>query len=319
MQPPIPSKVMHRMTVISSNAFPAAFVALVIIASIAYPHFRTLDNLRNILVFASIPLIVALGQTIVIIGRGIDLSVGSMMALSGAVFSVLFMNQGVPMGLAFLICVVLGAAVGGSFNGFIITKLRVYMLIVTLGSFAIFRSQANVVLHGVTITIYSDTLEWLVHGEIGPLPVVLSLAAVLCAIVWVVLRATTFGRMLYAVGSNPTAARLAGIPVDRVLIIAYGLCAALAAIAGVLAVGQLGSAQPTIGVGTELLSISAVILGGTRLSGGWGGAGGTLIGVLFLGTLTNVLVLTGASSYWQGTMSGLVLVVAVALDRTRRD
>lgn len=299
-------------------AFPLALIAIILFGLVSYEQFRSWDNVRNVLTFASIPFIVAIGQTLVVVARGADLSVGSMIALSGAVFGALYVNHQYSFLLTLAICIALGAMLGAA-NGLVITKLRVSFIIVTLGTFAIFRSQADIVLGGTSITVYHPTLDWLTNGQLGRIPVLIVIAASLYVVMLLLLRGTTYGRAVYAVGANPEAARLAGISVHRVIIIGYAICAALAAFAGVLTVGQLGSAQPTAGVGAELNSLAAVLLGGTRFSGGHGGVTGTLMGVLFLGVLINLLLIAGVNSFWQGTASGLVLIAAVALDRTRRD
>jgi len=317
----VPAGIRERLPPIRFQqfAFPLALLTMILIGVVLYPQFRTSANVRSVLTFASIPLIVALGQTIVVLGRGADLSVGSMIALSGAVLGELFVIKGVPFALTFVICLVLGVGLGAAANGLIITKLRVSFIIVTLGTFSIFRSLADVIINGTSITVYNPTLDWMANGQIGSIPVLIVTAALFYLIVLFVLRGTTYGRSVYAVGANPEAARLSGIPVHRVIITGYAICAGLAAFAGILTVGQLGSAQPTAGVSAELNSLAAVLLGGTRFSGGHGGVTGTVMGVLFLAILTNLLLIAGVNSFWQGTASGIVLIAAVALDRTRRD
>jgi ribose transport system permease protein len=298
--------------------FPLALVALICIGSILYPTFRTTDNFRNILTFASVGFIVALGETLVLLGRAVDLSVGSMVALSGTVFAKVYLS-GQSVWVSILAALGIGFGLGFFVNGLIITKFRVSFLIVTLGTFAIFRSQANVLLAGQSLTVDSSVLDWLANGRIGPIPSLVVQAAVIYFVMLVLLRATTFGRAVYAVGANPSAARVAGIPVDRVVMISFAICGGLAAYAGIIVVGQLGSAQPTAGTGMELIAIAAVLVGGTRLSGGYGGVTGTVVGVLFLSVLTSVLLSAGVSSFWLGTVSGTVLILAVALDRSRRE
>ncbi len=162
-------------------------------------------------------------------------------------------------------------------------------------------------------------LDNLANGRWLGVPALVWVAGLLYVATVLLLRCTGFGRSLYAVGSNPVAARLAGLPVDRVVIIAFALCAVLASFAGLLIVGQLGSAQPTAGAGLEMSSLAAVLLGGTRFSGGNGNVTRTLFGVLFLGILNNILFIAGVSSFWQGTASGVVLIAAVAIDRSRKE
>jgi ribose transport system permease protein len=213
----------------------------------------------------------------------------------------------------------LGLALGGIVNGLLITKARISFFIVTLGTFSLFRSQAQVLLGGESLTVPSPLLSELANGRIGPIPTVVVVAAAIFAIVLFVQRGTTFGRSLYATGANPIAARLVGIQTDRVRIISFAVCSLLASVAGLLTVGQIGSAQPSAGAGLDLSALAAVLLGGTRFSGGYGGVGSTLMGVLFIATLNNALAIAGVDSFWQGTAAGLVLIAAVAIDRTREE
>jgi ribose transport system permease protein len=304
--------------VVGQAAFPIALALLIVVGFAAYPTFRTTDNFLNVLSFSSVLFIVALGQTLVVLGRGVDLSVGSMVGLSGAVFAVLLLH-GWSWLLAAVAVVVLGLAFGLLVHGLLITKLRISFLIVTLGTFSILRSLSQVVLGGESKTVDAPALDTLANARLAGIPNLVLLAAVLYVLAVLLLRMTSYGRSLYAVGSNPESARLAGIPIARVIIVAYGICGLFAALAGLLTVGQIGSAQPTAGAGVELASIAAVLLGGTRFSGGFGSVTRTLFGVLFLGVLNNLLFIGGVSSFWQGTASGLVLIAAVAADRSRRD
>lgn len=312
-----------RVPVLQRYAFPAALGALVLYGMVALPQFRTLATMRNILAFSAILFIMALGQTIVVISRGVDLSVGSMAGFAGAVFAT-FVSRGWDLGLDAAIVGIVAAlaaavAIGAGFNGLLITRGRISFLIVTLGSFSILRSQVNVILDGRSVTVAIPLMNDIVNSRTFGIPNVVLFAAGAYLLVVALLRGTVYGRALYVVGANPDAARIAGIRVDRVVTIAYGLSAVFAAGSGLLLVGQLGSAQVSAGAGMELTSIAAVLLGGTRFSGGHGGATHTLLGVLFLGTLNSVLVIAGVSSFWQGTASGLVLIAAVAIDRTRED
>ena len=296
--------------------FPTALVALIVVGVSVNDSFRTFDNFRNVFTFAAIGLIIALGETLVILARAIDLSVGSMVALSGAVFAKLYVD-GMHIALAGAVAVALGVLLGVTLHGLVITKLKVSFLIVTLGTFAIFRSQANVLLEGQSFTVDNSGLNWLANGRIGPIPVLVLQAAIVYVVLLFLLRATTFGSAVYAIGANPDAARVAGIPVDRVLIAIFGICAGLAAYGGIMTVAQIGSAQPTAGIGLELVAIGGVLVGGTRFSGGEGGVTGTVVGVLFLAILSNLLLLVGVNSFWIGTATGFVLIGAVALDRSR--
>lgn len=296
---------------------PVALITLVTYGMIMFPTFRAPTTLINILMFSSILLIVSVGQTFVVIGRGADLSVGSMVGLSGAVMAILILDGWPPL-FAGIGALLLGCAIG-VMHGLLVTKLRISFLIVTLGTYAILRSQAQVLLQGQSKSVSVPFLETLATGRVAGIPNLVIVALLVYVIATLVLRGTGYGRALYAVGSSPEAARLAGIPVARVTIIAFVISALLAAFAGLLTVGTLGSAQTTAGTGMELAALSAVLLGGTRFSGGFGSATRTLFGVLFLGVLNSILFAGGISSFWQGTASGLVLIAAVALDRTRKD
>lgn len=304
-------------THLTDLVLPLALIGLVTFGVIMFPAFRQPTTLVNILMFSSILLIVAVGETFVVIGRGADLSVGSMVGLSGAVLAILVIDGWPPL-LAALGALLLGVAIGVA-HGLLITKLKISFLIVTLGTFALLRSQVQVLLNGQSKSVSVPFLEFLANGRTGPIPNLVIVAVIVYIAATLILRCTGFGRALYAVGSSPEAARLAGIPVARVTIIAFALSALTAAFAGLLTVGTLGSAQTTAGTGMELAALSAVLLGGTRFSGGFGSATRTLFGVLFLGVLNSTLFAAGISSFWQGTASGLVLIAAVALDRTRKD
>ncbi len=296
---------------------PAALLALIVAGLLLFPSFRSVTSFINILTFSSLLLIVAIGQTFVVIGRAADLTVGSMVGFSGAVFAVLFIS-GIPAILAAALALVIGSLLG-FVQGLLITKLRISFLIVTLGLFALLRSQVQVLLNGQSKNVDVPWLQTLATGRIGIIPNLVIIAVIVFIIATLVLRGTSFGRALYAVGASPETARLAGIPVARVVIISFVICAFAASIAGLLTVGTLGSAQTTAGTGMEMTALSAVLLGGTRFSGGFGSATRTLFGVLFLGVLNSLLFAAGVSSFWQGTASGLVLILAVALDRTRKD
>lgn len=318
---PAPSTGLRTLAFLRRQAtdliLPAALIALIIVGLILFPSFRSVGNFVNILTFSSILMIVAIGETFVVIGRGADLSVGSMVGFSGAILAVLIIDGWPPL-LAAVAAVMFSTAIGFA-QGLLITKLKISFLIVTLGAFAILRSQVQVILQGQSKTVSIPFLETLATGRIGIIPnlVLVALAAYLVATF--VLRGTGYGRALYAVGASPEAARLAGIPTARVTTIAFVISAFAASIAGLLMVGSLGSAQTTAGSGMEMTALSAVLLGGTRFSGGFGSATRTLFGVLFLGILNSILYAAGVSSFWQGTASGLVLIAAVALDRTRKD
>jgi ribose/xylose/arabinose/galactoside ABC-type transport system permease subunit len=296
---------------------PLALAIIIIFGLVLFPSFRSVSTFVNILTFSAVLLIVAVGQTFVVISRGADLSVGSMVGLSGAILAVLVITGLDPL-VAALAALAIGVAIGIT-QGLLIAKLRISFLIVTLGSFAILRSQVQVILGGQSKTLSVPFLDELANGRVGPIPNLVIVAVIVYAAATFVLRCTGFGRALYAVGSSPEAAKIAGIRASRVTVAAFAISAGTAAFAGLLTLGTLGSAQSTAGSGMEMVALSAVLLGGTRFSGGFGSATRTVFGVLFLGVLNSLLFAAGVSSFWQGTASGLVLIAAVALDRTRKD
>ncbi|MCG3084226.1 ribose ABC transporter permease [Anoxybacillus sp. LAT_35] len=290
---------------------------LCIVLTFLSDSFFTLDNWLNILRQVSINALIAFGMTFVILTGGIDLSVGSVLALSSA-FAAGLMANGMNGVFAMMIGISAGLAMG-ALNGVIITKGRVAPFIATLATMTIFRGATLVYTEGRPITGFSDELAFQMIGRgyfLGiPVPVVLMLVAYV--LLYVVLKKTTFGRHTYAIGGNEEATRLSGIRVDRLKIWIYSLTGGLAALAGLILTSRLNSAQPTAGTAYELDAIAAVVLGGTSLSGGRGWIFGTLIGALIIGVLNNGLNLLNVSSFYQQVIKGVVILLAVILDRRK--
>lgn len=290
---------------------------LCIVLTFLSDSFFTLDNWLNILRQVSINALIAFGMTFVILTGGIDLSVGSVLALSSA-FAAGLMANGMNGVFAMMIGISAGLAMG-ALNGVIITKGRVAPFIATLATMTIFRGATLVYTEGRPITGFSDELAFQMLGRgyfLGiPVPVVLMLVAYV--LLYVVLKKTTFGRHTYAIGGNEEATRLSGIRVDRLKIWIYSLTGGLAALAGLILTSRLNSAQPTAGTAYELDAIAAVVLGGTSLSGGRGWIFGTLIGALIIGVLNNGLNLLNVSSFYQQVIKGVVILLAVILDRRK--
>lgn len=290
---------------------------LCIVLTFLSDSFFTLDNWLNILRQVSINALIAFGMTFVILTGGIDLSVGSVLALSSA-FAAGLMANGMNGVFAMMIGISAGLAMG-ALNGVIITKGRVAPFIATLATMTIFRGATLVYTEGRPITGFSDELAFQMIGRgyfLGiPVPVVLMLVAYV--LLYVVLKKTTFGRHTYAIGGNEEATRLSGIRVDRLKIWIYSLTGGLAALAGLILTSRLNSAQPTAGTAYELDAIAAVVLGGTSLSGGRGWILGTLIGALIIGVLNNGLNLLNVSSFYQQVIKGVVILLAVILDRRK--
>lgn len=293
------------------------FALLTIILSILSPNFLSLDNILNIFRQVSINALIAFGMTFVILTGGIDLSVGSMLALSAALTAG-FMAGGMDPILAMLIGLLAGALMG-AFNGFVITKGKVAPFIATLATMTIFRGLALVYTEGRPITGLSKDLSFELMGRgyfFGiPVPVIWMLISY--AILYFILKKTTFGRRVYAIGGNEEASILSGIKVDQVKIWVYSITGLLSALAGIILTSRLNSAQPTAGTAYELDAIAAVVLGGTSLSGGRGWIFGTLVGALIIGVLNNGLNLLDVSSFYQQVVKGGVILLAVILDRKK--
>lgn len=293
-------------------------VILVAFFSINQSRFFTVANFWNVLDGSSILLVVSVGLTFTMLCGGFDLSLSGVLALGGVILWVL-LDHGVPLWLAVPIVVIGGAAFGAIASGFPIAYLDVSFFVVTLGVLVATRGLAAVITNGEVEGLYDEpALRKIGNGRIGDVsyPVIIALAVLALAIV--VTRYTGYGRMVYAVGGNPEAARLAGINVRLVKLSTYAISAGLCAFAGVLEAGRLAAASPNADEGIEFTAAAAVLLGGTSFVGGIGSMLGTFLGVLFLGVLKNGLIISSISVYWQGVITGVVLFASVMIDRFRR-
>ncbi len=293
------------------------FIILVIIVSILNPAFLEPLNILNLLRQVAINALIAFGMTFVILTGGIDLSVGSILALSSA-FVANLMLSGMDPVLAIIIGCLAGGVMG-MINGLMITKGKMAPFIATLATMTVFRGLTLVYTGGNPITGLGDSMAFQLFGRgyfLGiPVPAITMMIAF--AILWVILHKTAFGRKTYAIGGNEKASIVSGIKVTRVKIMIYSLAGMLAALSGAILTSRLNSAQPTAGTSYELDAIAAVVLGGTSLSGGRGRIVGTLIGALIIATLNNGLNLLGVSSFYQMVVKGIVIVIAVLIDRKR--
>jgi len=295
-----------------------ALVVALVFGVARYAAFATPENLLNVLRQNSMVGLLALGMTFVILTGGIDLSVGSLLAVAGVAAASLSARGTV---VAALVAIAL-AALLGLVNGLLIARARLQPFVVTLAMMIAARGAALAYTGESSVSV-ADTatgLVWLGRGEIGPVPTPVVLLAAAFAIGWLVLRYTAFGRHVYAVGDDPDAARLLGLGTDRVLVATYALSGALAGLGGVVLAARLGAGQPVAGTGWELDAIAAVVVGGTLLTGGVGGAGRTLAGVLLLGIILNLLNLEGTfSPWWQWVIRGaFLLAVVVVQGRAQR-
>lgn len=326
----------HLRQIIFQSGPLIALLLICLFLSFATPYFFTVSNLVNVVRQSSITAIMAIGQTLVILAFGIDISVGAICALSGSVAAVLMTSEvsilGVKIGpvnvfVGILIALLVGI-IAGFINGFITTKGRVPDFITTMGTLAIFRGVALLVTDGLpvpshlTATAVSGQippfLVWLGSGDVLGVPAAGLVALLVTIVAALMLRYTNLGRFIYATGGNREAARVSGIKVDRVKIAVY-ICSGIAcAIAAMVLVGRLNSANALMAEGEELRTIGATVIGGTGLSGGEGGVFGTLIGALIMGVLGNGLNLMNVSAFWQRILQGLVVILVVLFDQWRR-
>lgn len=292
-------------------------IILMVIVSVLNPSFLEPLNILNLLRQVSINALIAFGMTFVILTGGIDLSVGSILALSSA-----FVANMMVAGFDPILAIIAGVALGGVMgviNGLMITKGNMAPFIATLATMTIFRGLTLVYTNGNPVTGLGDSMAFQLFGRgyLFGIPVPAVTMIVTFVILWVILHKTSFGRKTYAIGGNEKASLVSGIKVSRVKIMIYSLAGMLSALAGAILTSRLNSAQPTAGTSYELDAIAAVVLGGTSLSGGRGRIVGTLIGVLIIGTLNNGLNLLGVNSFYQMVVKGVVIAIAVLLDRKK--
>jgi ribose transport system permease protein len=288
-------------------------IVFISIAATLSPKFLTVQNFLNLLQQSSVTGIIAVGMTFVIIVAGIDLSVGSVVALAGMVVAVLISSGwGIPTAIIAALGV---GAVLGFINGYVSTKFNMPAFIATLAMMVSARGLALLVTDGKPVFGLPEPFSFLGAGFIGRFPVSGLLWIVLTVLAALVLKYTPYGRNLYAVGGNPEAAHLSGVRVHRHLISVYVISGFLAALAGVVLASWLTVGQPTAAKGAELDAIAAVVLGGTSLFGGTGGVGGTFIGVLLMSIITNIFNLLGLASYYQQIFMGVIIVLALILNR----
>ena len=289
---------------------------LVTVITIMNPKFLTTYNILNIFRQVSINGLIALGMTFVIITGGIDLSVGAILGLSGMVLGLLVLG-GTPDILAIIIVIAFGALLG-LFNGLLVAKVKLQAFIVTLATMTMFQGITLIISDGLPamgVTKNAPVLDFISQGKLLGLPFPMIIFLVTFIVLFIVIEKTVYGRSVYAIGGNEEVARLSSIATVKTKSLVYVISGAMAALAGVILTSRLSSAQPTAGAGYELDAIAAVVIGGTSLAGGRGRIFGTLIGVLIIGVLNNGLNIIGVSSFYQQVIKGLVILIAVILDR----
>ena len=292
-------------------------ILLCVFLSFSTDTFLSMRNFLNVMDQITVLGVMAVGMTLVILIGGIDLSVGSVLALSGMVMGYLGNNREWPFVIAILVALIASAACGLT-SGLMVTRLRMPAFIATLAMMSIARGIASIITNGEQIVGFPDWFSNLaIIRHFGFLTVTVGLMVVITLIAWIILSFRPVGRALYALGGSQEVARLAGIPVRQYTMWVYVICGALAGLAGVILSARLDSSQPSSGLGYELDTIAAVVIGGASLSGGVGSIGGTAVGVLIIGFLRNGLNLLQISPFVQQVVIGVVIAVAVAADTTR--
>lgn len=290
-------------------------ILIIGVFSFIAPNFMTEANMMNITRQASINIVLAAGMTFVILTGGIDLSVGSILGVTAVMALVGSLN---PAFADFAVPIALIAGLGmGMFNGLLVAYAGLPPFIVTLGTYTALRGAAYLVADGTTVINSKISFDWIGNGYLGSIPWIVVIAFGVIAVSWFILRRTTLGTHIYAVGGNLQAARLTGIKVGFVLVFVYAISGLLSGLGGVMSASRLYSANGNLGVGYELDAIAAVILGGTSFVGGIGTITGTLIGALIIATLNNGMTLMGVSYFWQLVIKGAVIIIAVLIDKYR--
>ncbi|EEH96972.1 ribose ABC transporter permease [Clostridium tertium] len=291
-------------------------VLLCAIITFVTPSFLSLSNITNVFTQVSVNAIIAVGMTFVILTGGIDLSVGSTLAISGALSASIIKSTG-SVTLAIIVAALVGIAIG-LVNGLLISKGKLQAFIATLATMTIFRGATLVFTNGTPISKLPEKFVNIGNGKIGFMPIPVIITVIVSIIAIYVLSQTRFGRYLYALGGNEDSARLSGINTDKIKTLVYVVSGFASSIAGVIITSRIASASPNAGTSFELDAIAAVVIGGTSLAGGEGKITGTLIGALIIGVLNNGLNLMNVSPFYQSIVKGLVILIAVLLDKKSR-
>lgn len=315
----------------SLNAYFVKFQSLIalfllcLIISVLSDKFLTMTNGWNVMRQISVNICISTGMTLIVLTAGIDLSVGAVLALSGAMAAGLLKNgiaipsQNLYIGFTLLGAILVGMTTGaglGVFNGWAITKFNLPPFVVTLAMLTIARGLTMLWTEGFPISELGESFAYLGTGWFLGIPVPVWISGIIVLIAVIATKKTRFGRYIYAIGGNENAARLSGIDINRIKIAVYGIAGMLAGIGGLLVTSRLDSAQPNAGMSYELDSIAAVVIGGTSLSGGRGSILGTVQGAIIIGVLNNGLVLLNVSPFWQQVVKGIVILLAVIIDKS---
>lgn len=301
-----------------------ALLLMCVVLSLLSDKFLTIANGWNVLRQISVNVCISVGMTLVILTAGIDLSVGSILAFSGAIaagllkFGIALPAYDLYIGFTLLGALLAGTAVGatlGTFNGFVITKFKVPPFVATLAMLTIARGFTMLWTKGYPISSLGKEFSFIGTGWFLGIPVLVWIAAVVVLLATILTNRTAFGKYIYAIGGNESAAKLSGININSVKIWVYALAGILAAVGGIMVTSRLNSAQPNAGLSYELDSIAAVVIGGTSLAGGRGTIIGTVLGAMIIGVLNNGLVLMDVSPFWQQVVKGVVILLAVIIDK----
>jgi len=308
-----------RLSVGKHTGLVLAFAVVIVYFWATQPIFMSWGNITNIVSSNSVVLVLAIGATLVVISGGLDLSTSSAAVVCGMALGFSLKN-GASFIVALLITLALGLVLG-LVNGIMIAWVKMSFLVVTLGTMSIYSSLALVSNHGTTINVFSrpgfHPIYTFVNGRVGDIPYIMIFDVALALLAGAVLRYTSYGRSLFAVGSNVEAARINGVSVSRIVLSTYLLAGLTAGIAALIQVGRLTGAAPQVDATQLMAVLAAVLIGGTAFSGGEGGIFGTVLGVLFLGAITNGLTISQVSAFWQGAVNGGILLLAVLLSTAR--
>ncbi|WP_105616077.1 ABC transporter permease [Vallitalea okinawensis] len=291
-------------------------IVLCIIIALLNPRFLTISNLRNVFTQISVNTIIAMGMTFVILTGGIDLSVGSILAFSGAVAASVMKSTG-NVFLSIIVALVIGGLIG-AINGVVISKGKLQPFIATLATMTIFRGVTYVFTNGIPISGLDQSFMIIGNGRLFGIPYPIIITIIIFIIAAYILNEMSFGRYVYAIGGNEDSARLSGISVNRIKSMVYVISGIAAAFSGIIVTSRIGSAGATAGTGYELDAIAAVVIGGTSLSGGEGSVTGTIIGALIIGVLNNGLNLMNVNPFYQSIVKGTVILIAVLLDKRNK-
>ena len=302
------------------NPLVGVFIALLVIfviSAVTSPYFLTSYNMSVVARSLAFVGLITIGQSMLMILGELDLSLGVIGGLCGVVSGMLMVNLGLDPWLSMALCLTLGAALG-CFNGLMVTFLKLHSLVLTIGTAGVFGGANLVLTKGVAITNIPKEIQFLGRGDVFGIPMPFIVMFVVLIVASFVIMKTPFGRYIYAIGDNTPAARMLGIKVDTVRVLVFTIAGMLAALAGLLMVTRLGTAQPSIGETWVLPPIAASVIGGVATTGGVGAPLGAILGAAIIGVIENIIVLFGVSPYWQGVVSGFIVVLAISFDSISR-